>query len=201
MKSCVSASTPGVTRRRTFCGHAALGSQRAETLHLLEAVDHDPAHSGVEALGQLGGRLVVAMHVDALHRKAGAQRESKLTAARHVEAAVLLGDEPEHRERHERLAGVDDVDVLPVVARPLHVLGELVADRSLVHHVDGGASLVRQLNGIDAADPQVAVFDLGGHRQDRHQVVPGLEVGVAGGRGVDGLPMVELPCSKRVLAW
>ena len=82
MKSCVSASTPGRDADQDRLRDAALRRHRRETVHLLEAVDDDAPDAGVEALGELGRRLVVAVHVDALHREAGAQGERELAAAR-----------------------------------------------------------------------------------------------------------------------
>ena len=155
---------------------AARVGQRRETIHLLEAVDDDASDARVEALGQLERRLVVAVDIDALHREARAQREGELAAARDVEAAALLGDDLEHRDRHERLAGVDGVDIGPVVAGPRDVLTELMTNRRLVHDVDSGTGLCGERHGIESADPQVTILDLSGHRQHSGQVVRGLHI-------------------------
>ncbi len=159
-------------------GRPALLGHRREPVHLVEGVDDDAAHAGVEALGELVVGLVVAVHLHALHRESSAQRERELPAAGTQQRAAFLLDDLQHAEREERLARVDDVDILPVVARPLHVLAQLVADVLLVHDVERRAGLTCQLDHVDAADPQMAILDLGGLGQHGLEVVCRLLIGL-----------------------
>ena len=111
MNSWVCASTPTVTRTSTRGPDAALAGQRGQPVDLVERVDDDPAHPGVERPGQLGDRLVVAVEADPLRRHPGGQRDGQLAAGADVEVQALLGDDPDHRPAEERLAGVVDVGV------------------------------------------------------------------------------------------
>jgi len=43
--------------------HTPVRGERREALHLLEVVHHDPPDAGIETLGELGGSLVVAVHL------------------------------------------------------------------------------------------------------------------------------------------
>ncbi len=138
---------------------ALLGHCR-EALHLVEGVDDHATDAGVEALREFVVGLVVAVDLDALHRETRAHGVCELSARCAEQRAVFLGDDSRHLQREERLARVDDVDILPVVARPLHVLAKLVADVLLVHDVERRAGLARELDRVDATDQQVAVLDL-----------------------------------------
>ncbi len=140
---------------------SAVRGHRRQTVHLLEAVHDDAPDSGIETFGELGRRLVVAVYVDAFHGESRPQGERELSATRHVEATALLGDDAAHRDAHERLTRIDDVDVRPVKRRPFHVVAQLRADGLLVHDVECGAGLMREFDHVDAADPEVPVLDLG----------------------------------------
>ena len=106
----MSGRTPGVTRTRTSCAHAARGGGRVERRDLLERVDHEVADAGVEAELDLGGRLVVAVEVDAPRREAGGAGGGQLAAGGDVEREALLRHELAHRPAAERLARVDDLE-------------------------------------------------------------------------------------------
>ena len=100
--SCVSASTPGVTRtstRRTPAAAARSGSSSAS--------------STTSATGSGGGAqllvgLVVAVHEQPVAVDARAPREGELAERRDVGAEALLGQQPHHRDVRERLRAVDD---------------------------------------------------------------------------------------------
>ena len=69
MYSWVWACTPGVMRSSTSGTPAARGVQRVEAVELVEAVDDDVAHAGVDRRAQLVDALVVA--VERARRSAG----------------------------------------------------------------------------------------------------------------------------------
>ena len=83
-----------------------------ELLDVVEVVDDDVADAGLERLADLVVGLRVAVQVDALGVEAGLQRERELSAARHVAAVALLGEEPQHRGGGERLGREDELDVV-----------------------------------------------------------------------------------------
>ena len=163
--SCVSASTPGVTRRSTRC--VASAEQLREPQRLLPVVEHDRADPGVHGHRQLRARLGVAVQVDALGREAGVQREVQLAARGDVAAEPLLGEQPQHGRARQRLGGEHDL------AGPVVVGGQGVAEGAgagaqvvLGEHVGGRAVLARDRLRVAAADQQPAVADLRGLGQD-----------------------------------
>ena len=83
---------------RIGCDSPTLLGHRREPIHLVEGVDDDAAHSCVETLGQFVVGLVVAVHLDALHRESSAQRERQLPATSAQQRAALLLDDLEHAE-------------------------------------------------------------------------------------------------------
>ena len=100
--SCVSASTPGVTRTST-----RRDSRGSRTLRLVERVEDDE-RAGAGSGGELLVRLVVPVHEQPVAVDPGALREGELAERRDVGAEPLLGEQPHHRDVRERLRPVDD---------------------------------------------------------------------------------------------
>ena len=100
--SCVSASMPGVTRiRKRFAPSARARSSSSSESSTISA----PASAA--PLQQLV-LLVVAVDHEPVAGDARAARELELADGRDVGAEPFLGEEPQHRERRERLRAVDD---------------------------------------------------------------------------------------------
>ena len=100
--SWVSASIPGVTRTRKRSAPAA----RAP-VELVERVEDDQ-RPGVGCAAQQLILLVVAVDDEPLAIEPGAQRERELACGGDVGAEALLGEQPQHRDRRERLRPVRD---------------------------------------------------------------------------------------------
>ena len=128
------------------------GGDPLEPVDLVERVDDDVADAAGQRVLQLGRGLVVAVHVDPLGIEAGAQREVQLAAGRDVAGQSGLGEDPQRRGAGERLARVEDLEV--VGARGEGVLDRAGAQAQVVLGVDvgGRAELARQLDHVTAAD-------------------------------------------------
>ena len=147
------------------------------------AVDHDTAHTCGDGFAQLSGRLVVAVHEDALHREARHLGAGELAAARHVEAEALLFHNAHDFLVQKRLRRVDDVGVLVARAERLTVGFHAPTKVGLVEHVERGAFLARKLHHIDTADEQVVITNLGRAGKNLAQVHGGEVVGLLAGIG------------------
>ena len=100
--SCVSASTPGVTRTM-HAAHARLGRAPG----LVERVEDDE-RACLGRRAQLLVRLVVPVHEQPVALDPGAARERELTQRGHVRAEPFLGEQAHQRDVRERLRPVDD---------------------------------------------------------------------------------------------
>ena len=153
MCSCVSASTPGITRDQ----QARSAAQRCQPLGVLLVVEHDRADAGLERHLQLGLGLGVAVQVEPRGVEPGAQGEVQLAAGGDVAAEALLGEDAQDRGARERLRGEDDL--AGAVVETAQRLGERARPRAEVvlrHHVRGRAELARQLARVAAADAEHA---------------------------------------------
>ena len=130
----------------------ATGGEPLEAVELVEGVDDDPPHSGLDRGAQLVGRLVVAVEHDALGREAGVERHVQLAAGGHVEIEALVAHEPRHRRAEERLARVRDP-----VAELRSILAAAAAELALVVHVERRAELGREPDEIDTPHRHAAV--------------------------------------------
>ena len=162
---------------------AKLAGDFGHARKLNAAVDHDAAHTCRDSFAQLGRRLVVAVHEDALHREARHLGASELAAARHVEAKPLLVHDAHDFLVQEGLRSVDDVGVLVARAERLAVGFHAPTKVGLVEHVERGAFLARELHHIDAADEQVVIANLGRAGKNLAQVHGGEVVGLLAGIG------------------
>ena len=72
----VSPATSGVTRISTSWRRPQLGGELRQPLELVEGVDHDVPDAGLQRLAQLGGRLGVAVQVDARRDRSRPRRAS-----------------------------------------------------------------------------------------------------------------------------
>ena len=149
---------------------AQLAGNFAHARQLDAAVNHNAAHTCGNGLAQLLRRFVVAVHEHALHGEARLLCAPQLAAARHVQAQALLRHDARGFLVQERLRRVDDVGVFVTAAERREVRFHAVAQVGLVHDVQRGAFLVRQLNHVDAAHEQMVVANLGRHGQHGAQV-------------------------------
>ena len=147
------------------------------------AVDHDTAHACGDGLAQLGRRLVVAVHEDAIHREARHLGTGELAAARHVEAEALLVHDAHDFLVQEGLRSVDDVGVLVARAKRLAIGLHAPTKVGLVEHVESGAFLARELHHVDTADEQVVIANLGRAGKSLAQLHGGKVVGLLAGIG------------------
>ncbi len=142
----------------------AAGVQVIEAVELVEAVDDDVAHAGVEGRAQLVEALVVAVHRARRRRHAGGEHDVQLAPAGDVEEHALLVRQAGHRPAQERLRRVDrapGAERFDGLAAPRPQVSFVVdEDRRPV----GGGELV----DAAAADDQAPV---GGHRRRIRQEV------------------------------
>ncbi len=156
-----------MTRTITSLAAAQLPGQAVQALEVVEGVQHDVAHAGVERLTQLGLGLGVAVEVDGRRIEAGPESEVKLAPGGHVTPQALLNEHPIDGRAWERLGAKQNRPV--AVAR-----GERVRERPspgpqvvLGHDVGGRAELPNQLDGVAAADLQAPpLIDAGAERID-----------------------------------
>ena len=120
--SCVSASIPGVTRTRKRATPAACARSSSS-----ERVENDERVRLCRSAQQLV-LLVVPVHHQPRSVEPRAERERELACGRDVGADALLGKEPQHRDRRERLRPVGDERV----RRGRAIRARLVAERRLV---------------------------------------------------------------------
>ena len=113
-------------------------ADRACTLELVERVEHDQ-RALLRGAAQELVLLVVAVDHELLARDASTERELELADRRDVGAETLLGEEPEHCDRGERLGAVHDQGA----GRGRAVGARLRAQRHLVVDDHGGAELGR----------------------------------------------------------
>jgi hypothetical protein len=149
-----------------------LTRDRVEPGDLEERVDDDPPDPRLHGGDQLGGRLVVAVHRDALGREAGPQRDGELAPARDVEAQALVGDPAGHLRAQERLRRVMD-GLRPERGRELGGPG---AEVGLVDHEERGAVPLGQVAHVDAGDlhgPVVAPGRVARPHRRRELIEPG----------------------------
>ena len=142
------------------------------------AVDHDAAYTCGDGFAQLGRRLVVAVHEDALHREARHLCAGELSTARHVEAEALLVHDAHDFLVQKRLRSVDDVGVLVARAERLAVGFHAPTKVGLVEHVERGAFLARELHHVNTADEQVVIANLGRAGKNLAQIHDGEVVGL-----------------------
>ena len=138
--------------------HALPRRHPLEPLELVERVDDDVADAGVERLAQLVLALVVAVQVDALGRASAPQCQVQLAAGGDVAGEPLLHQQAEGRGARERLARVDDLEVVGARAERVHVLTSACADVVLRVDVRRGAELVRELHHVAAAHLEPAAL-------------------------------------------
>ena len=121
----------------------------------LEAIDHHETNPAGKRVLQFGAGLVVAMKEDALGGEAGRLGHVILPARRHVYGEALFQHHLLHRHRGERLAGVDDLEVVGVLPEGSHVPAALVADGLLLVDHEGRAELGHQIDHVAAVDLKV----------------------------------------------
>ena len=96
-------------------GRAERGDDPLEPRHLVERIEHDVPHPGVERLSQLGLGLRVAVKVDPGRIEAAPERERELSAGGDVTGQPLLGEHSVDGGARERLRAEQDV-VVPVTS-------------------------------------------------------------------------------------
>ena len=137
---------------------------------LVEVIDHDAAHARLDRLAQLPGRLVVAVEEGALHGEAGGAGDCQLAAGDDVQPQPFLRHERCQPAPQVRLRGVGDGAVLVTRSERLAIGAAGLTQLLLVEDVEGRAELLRQVDGVTAAQGQVAVRRRGRRaRQHRHE--------------------------------
>src|SRR6185437_6455438 len=134
-----------------------LGGQLLEAVDVVEVVDHDGAHAGVQGHGQLGGGLGVAVQVDLVRRGSGGQCHDELAGPGHVDAEPFFGGHLVRRQAGERLGGERHTGVRVAGGEAVFEPAGLGAQARLVHDVGGGAEALGEVAHADAADGQLAV--------------------------------------------
>ena len=138
----------------------ARAAEQPRSLELVERVEDDQRVRSGGAPQQLV-LLVVAVDHHALAGNAGAQRELELTDGRDVCADALFGEQPQHRDRRERLRPVGDERA----GRGRRVGARLGAQGRLVVDDDRRPEFARELARADPAERELAVLDRCGVRQ------------------------------------
>ncbi len=169
------------------------GMDGFDAVDLVEAVDDDAGDAGVERCGQLGHRLVVAVHHQVRARDAGRQRDGEFAAGGHVEMHALFVGEAGHRPAQKRLRGIGDavaerVDgfaaaspqvLLVVDEQRAAVLGDQVVDTHATdgeHAVAGHAGVVGQQRQRNGTGHDLAPLHRVG-RRDADEIETGCETG------------------------
>ena len=149
--SCVSASIPGVTRTRNRSAPAAcaLRARRAS---------RGRGGARLRRAPQQLVLLVVAVHHEPFSVDPRAQGERELAGGGDVGAEPFLGEQPQQRDRRERLRPVHDERSGAACA----VRASLVSQRLVVVDDEGRAVAARELRRAHAADDELAVVDAGG---------------------------------------
>ncbi len=148
-----------------------------DTGDLLEGVEHDVAHAGLDGPGDLIDGLVVAVEGDAVGGHAGGEGGGQLAAGADVDVQPFLVQPAHDGTGEKRLARVEDVGVGPEGGAPRT---RACPEVGLVEDVGGGAELLGELRDGDTADADDTVLaprdGLGPHLG-----VQGVEVGGRGG--------------------
>ena len=153
---------PGQHRDR---GRGRIGRsvhQSLQAVDLVEGVDDDAAHSGLEGHGQLVVRLVVAVEDQTIGRDAGRQGHVHLAAGGDIETEPLLVGQTGHGQAQECLGGIGDT-VTPCLA------GLATAGPQMGFVVDEqrGTEFVGQVDEIETPDPEATGgIDGGRHGQE-----------------------------------
>ncbi len=124
---------------------------------LVERVDDDAADARREGHPQLGGGLVVAVHVDPRRVEAGRERHVQLAAGGDVDAEALLPADPVDGRDRRCLARVEDLGV--DAAAPQRAGVGPCPGADVVGSVDvcGRSELAGDVGDIAAADDQVSL--------------------------------------------
>ena len=137
--------------------HGLLAAHEAlQAIDVVEVVDHDGAHAGVDRALEVLVGLRVAVQVDARRVDAGGEGVHELAGAGDVAAQALLGDRAQDRRAGEGLGGEDGQRVGPARAELVAVLARARAQRALVDHVGRRAELGGEVAQPAAADDEVA---------------------------------------------
>ena len=138
-------------------GAQAGGGQGVEPVELVETVDHDAAHPGLDGLAQLIDRLVVAVEHQPVGGDPSAETDMELSPAGHVDTETLLVGQAGHGPAEEGLGGVDGARAEGGIG-----LGTTGPKVVLVVDEEGGAELVGQVEGVAAPDEELAAGADGG---------------------------------------
>ena len=160
----VSPRTSGVTRMSTGCGRRGRRarprrcSSRSRSISSRLSITISPTRSA-QRRRELGLGLGVAVHHDALGRKAGASARCSSPPEATSHHSPSCGEQLEHRGAGEGLGGEHDREVLVAAARPAATKARARARRSSSATTIGRrAELVRELDHVAAADLEMAVL-------------------------------------------
>ena len=139
---------------------AVTGGRLGDPLDLDDAVDDQHPDTGTDSPVDLCERLVVAVEAEAVWRDTGRERDGEFASAADIDVEAGLGDPAGDLGAEERLArvvhlgGGSDAGELSGEG----IMGEAgaVADIRLIHRVDGGAELPRNLDRAHSGDLQDA---------------------------------------------
>jgi hypothetical protein len=135
---------------------AARRGHALEPLGVVQRVEHDVSHAGVQRELQLVDRLGVAVDVDAGRLEAGAERHRQLAAGSDVTREPLLGQHPQDGRARERLGREQDVAVGLAYAQTfeerLRAGSEVVLGDDIGRRAVGGG----ELDEVAAADFEVS---------------------------------------------
>ena len=137
-------------------GSVRRGGHFLQQSKLVEAVDDDAANLPLDGLLKLGGGLVAAVEVDLLLREVYGLGDGEFAAGNHVEAEALFGEDAGDGRVDVCLAGVGDGGVGMTAGEGLDEVAAATAEGGFVEDVEGGAELGGEVNGVAAADDEMA---------------------------------------------
>ena len=130
-----------------------------QAVDLVEVVDHDQGDPLLQGESQLGLGLGVAVHQDALGRKARVQGQMQLAAGGHVAPEGLFGKQRQHRGAGKRLGGEYHAEVL-LASVPTRLRESSAASPQVIlgHHIGRRAELAGQLDRVAPAHLDVTAL-------------------------------------------
>ena len=135
---------------------ARLGADVIQQLQLVKAVHHDAPDAGGHGLRQLRRRLVVPVKIHLVQGRAAGDGHGQFPAGYHIQPQPFRGENPRQRRVDVRLGGIHRLRIGVAVGESAGELPAARPQRGLVQRIQRRAVLLRQLQGVAAADGQVA---------------------------------------------
>ena len=153
---------PGDTPDQNILHLSGCGGDAVKQLQLMEAVHHHTPDALLHRLGQFLWRFVVPVEVDPVQGDPSDTSHRQLPPGDHVQPQTLILEDSGQGRVDVSLGGVDNAGVLVASLELLDEAAAAGAQGSLVQDVDRSAVLASQLQGVAAADDELALgVDLG----------------------------------------